>query len=352
MLPLPAGAVALGWLAIAAACAPPRADELVLGGETMGTTWSVKVVLDRPAAEAEHATVELAILGVLELVDRTMSTYRDDSDVSRLNRAGPGVPVVVPAPLLEVLSLSQRVSAETDGAFDVTVGPLVAAWGFGPDGRPPAPPSDAMLEELRSSIGAHLLEIDEVSSTVTKARAEVAVDLNAVAPGWAVDRIATELERLGYRRHLIDVGGEIRASGLNADDTPWRIAIERPQLGRAAQRVVPLLDAALATSGDYRNFYVHDGQRYSHELDPRTLRPVAHAVASVTVIHPSAAEADALATALIVLGEEAALELAERRNLPVLLLVYQDAGGIEERASRAMRALLGDQAFQEPANLS
>jgi FAD:protein FMN transferase len=324
------------------ACTPSGPDVLALQGETMGSTWSVRVVLEGlDDQELQHAAVEAAILSQLDLVDRTMSTYREDSDISRLNGAPGGVPVPVPQELLEVLLLSRRVSEETGGAFDVTVGPLVEAWGFGPASGAPLPPSDDLLEELRPRIGYHLVKIDPETSTVVKARTDVAIDLNAIAPGYAVDRIAAELERLGLRRHLIDVGGEIRGAGLNADGVPWRIAIERPQTTRAAHRVVPLRDASLATSGDYRNFYVHEGRRFSHEIDPRTLRPVTHSLASVTVVHPSAAEADALATALIVLGPEAALELAERRNLAVLLLVLLDDGGIEERQSRDMRALLG-----------
>jgi thiamine biosynthesis lipoprotein len=341
----------LGVVAVAG-CTAPRADELVLGGETMGTTWTVKVVGERLLSEDERATIERSVEAQLELVDRTMSTYRDDSDVSRLNRAPAGTAVAVPPPLLEVLELSLRVHEDTSGAFDVTVGPLVDAWGFRADAAPPEPPPAALLEELRSRIGSRLLQVDAASSTVTKTHDGVLIDLDAVAPGYAVDLISAELERLGHSRHLVEVGGEIRVSGANAEGAAWRIAIERPQRARAVQRVAPLRDAALATSGDYRDFYVHQGRRYSHVLDPRSLRPVAHSLASATVIRPSAAEADALSTALMVLGEEAALELAERRNLAVLLLVYEPAGGIGERASSAMRSLLADGALPGAADLS
>jgi thiamine biosynthesis lipoprotein len=329
-------------LVVAFACAPRRAHELLLSGETMGSTWSVKVVLAAPPSEELRGTIEKTITEQLALVDGTMSTYRDDSDLSRLNAAPAGVPVSVPEPLLEVLLLSERVSRDTEGAFDVTVGPLVEAWGFGPRSTTAVPPASDELVRLRERIGHHLLLIDPVAATVTKAADGVSIDLNAVAPGYAADRIAVELQRLDLPRHLVEVGGEIRAGGLNAEGAPWRIAIEKPEIGRLVQRVVPLRDASLATSGDYRNFYVHEGRRYSHEIDPRTLRPVTHSLASVTVVHPSAAEADALATALFVLGLEEAMARAAARNLPVLVLVHDGEGGIEERTSPAMDALLAD----------
>ena len=334
----------LSWAALLAplACAP-RAHELVLGGETMGSTWSVKVVLDRPADEETRRAILQAIEQQLDSVDRSMSGYRDDSEVSALNRAPAGVAIEISGPLLEVLALSQRVADETGGAFDVTVGPLVDAWGFGPAAVTPRPPAEDELALLRARIGHRLLHVDTDASAVIKQAEGMRIDLNAVAPGYAVDRIAAELERLGLRRYLVEVGGELRAAGLNVDAEPWRIAIEKPEAGRATQRVVQLRDAALATSGDYRNFWVHEGRRYSHEIDPRTLRPVAHSLASVTVVTSSAAEADALATGLIVLGPDEALALAERRNLPVLLLVHEgDDGVIAERTSSAMKQLLGE----------
>ena len=277
-------------LAVATACASRPSDPLSyeLVGSTMGTRYVVKVIVGDGAGGADgddggsEAALRELIETELELVDRLMSTYREDSELSRFNRHADVTPFVVSDATFEVLAEAERISTWTDGAFDITVGPLVEAWGFG--AAPAAqPPSDDELEGLRQRIGFATLRLDAAALTVRKTELRVEGDLSAIAKGYAVDRVAEALEAAGFPRYMVEVGGEVRAGGLNAEAAPWRIAIEQPDAA-SFQSIVPLTDAAMATSGDYRSFYEWEGRRISHTIDPRTGRPVEHALASVTVV--------------------------------------------------------------------
>lgn len=303
-----------------------------LTGRTMGTAWTVKVVgLPVPPERARAAVAE-----ALGAVDGAMSTWKPDSELSRLNRADAGAPFEVSAALREVLALAQQVSARSGGAFDVTVGPLVDAWGFGPRGQQP-PPDEATLRGLLEVVDFRLLDLTDAG--VVKARDGVRVDLSAIAKGYGVDRAADALEALGAIRYLVEVGGELRVRGLNGEGQPWQVGVERPDpSGRGVQRVLPLSDVGLATSGDYRNFYERGGARVSHTIDPRTGRPIEHALASVTVVDAACARADAWATALNVLGPEAGLDLARRERLSALFLIRQPDGGLAEQGSGRFEA--------------
>ncbi|GIX29611.1 MAG: FAD:protein FMN transferase [Porticoccaceae bacterium] len=283
--------------------------------------------------------LDAQIREVLDQVDRRMSTYRQDSELQHLNRAPPGRAVTVSPQLAAVLAVSQRVWRLTEGAFDPTVGPLVDLWGFGPGART-APPAEAEVERLRAEVGFGAVALDLRAGTVVKARG-VALDLSAVAKGYAVDRVSERLAALGLGDHLVEVGGELVARGKSPRGTPWRIAIERPEPGaRVAARVIQVSDAAVATSGDYRNFIERDGRRYSHVIDPRTGRPARSDIASITVVAPDCATADALATGLMVLGSKKALALAEREGLAVHLFRHRAAGGFEARHSPAFAPYL------------
>jgi thiamine biosynthesis lipoprotein len=221
---------------------------------------------------------------------------------------------------------------EVNGLMDVTVGPLVEAWGFGVAGQPPEPPSDELLTELAERVGYRLLSVDTDGGTLAKANPEVEADLSAVAKGYAVDRVAEALDSLGYHRYLVEVGGELKAGDAKADGSSWRVAIETPNAAvRQIYGVVELAREGVATSGDYRNFYELDGVEYAHLIDPRTSRPARHSGASVSVIHPSTTAADAWATALSVLGPEEGFEVAERVGLAALFITR----GADEFTARA-----------------
>jgi len=310
---------------------PERPDQWVLTGGTMGTALTVKVVVP-PEFKTSQDVVEAAIRDAVDTVDFSMSTYRDDSELSRFNRHGT-TGFEVSESLIEVVSEAQRVAELSAGAFDITVGPLVDAWGFGPD---PViePPDHDTIEVLMANNGFHMIEIDASQRTLRKDRAALRCDLSAIAKGYAVDRVADALSLLGLADFMVEIGGEVRATGRNAAGEVWRIGIERPEAGRGGLwSTVVLVDTSMATSGDYRNYYERDGVRVSHTIDPRTGHPIAHRLASVSVIHPSCMTADALATALSVLGPEDGRELVEREGLAAFFLIRTDDGEFDEWVS-------------------
>ncbi|MCB9535012.1 MAG: FAD:protein FMN transferase [Myxococcales bacterium] len=310
-----------------------------LEGPTMGTRYHVTVVV--PADGPDEAALKAAVDGALAEVNGAMSTYLPDSALSRFNRYTGEGPFDAPAGLIAVAAKAQTISEATGGAFDVTVGPLVRAWGFGPD-KPGEAPDAAALVALRQRVGWRLLSIDEGAGTLSKARPDLEIDLSAIAKGYGVDRAAAALADLGAERYLVEVGGEVVARGTNPDGQPWRLGIEKPALDGSGgvQEVVALSDRAMATSGDYRNFREVDGQRVSHTIDPRTARPITHGLASVSVVADDCTTADAWATALNVLGPEAGLAAATDRNLAALFIIRSpEGGGFTTHATPAFEAL-------------
>jgi thiamine biosynthesis lipoprotein len=311
-------------------------------GTTMGTTYSVKVVVPATAPPNLISEIRDTVQARLSRVERLMSTWDSSSELSRFNSHGSTDPFPVSGRTLEVLLMARNVSEESGGTFDFTVGPLVDAWGFGSGGRADAtvPPSREVLDSVRAAVGFEKVTIDRDRATLAKSDPGMAVDLSAIAKGYAVDRVADGLLSLGLSDFALEVGGEARAHGVRPDGSAWKAAIEAPEIGvRRALRVVELRNEAIATSGDYRNFLLVDGVRYAHIIDPRTGRPVLHQGTSVSVIHEDAAYADAWATALSVLGPEEGLAIAEREALAALF-VYRTGEGLETRSTRAMAGRL------------
>lgn len=299
-------------------------QELVLSGPTMGTTYSVKVAA--PPAGIDGNAVRTVIDQVLDRIDRDMSGYRDDSTISRFNASASTDWFEVSNDLIKVVSESRNVAELSQGALDITVAPLVNLWGMGPGGPRAGVPSDDEIAQAKSRVGYQRLEIREHSPALRKSAPELTVDLNAVAPGYAVDLLYEQFSSMGLANFLIDIGGEVRARGRNAKGELWRVAVERPiDAESVPYAIVQLDDMAVTTSGEYRHYVMHDGHRYSHTIDPRTGRPVEHALASVVVVSPTALEADAWATAFNVLGEEEGYALAQQRAMPVMFIV--DVGG-------------------------
>jgi thiamine biosynthesis lipoprotein len=308
----------------------------------MGTTFAVTVV-GPSLSEERAALLRHAINETLADVDRQMSTYDASSEVSRFNRADKGAPFPVSADTFRVVQEAVAFSELTAGAFDVTVGPLVTAWGFGPTGRPDAFPTAEELEALLDRVGYTGLVLDETESTITKLQEGLEIDLSALAKGYGVDRVAELLDADGFVDYLIEVGGEVRTRGHGANNGSWRVGIERPTDGPSSiQHVVELTDAALATSGDYRNFFELDGRRLSHTIDPRTGRPVEHRLASASVVDATCMRADAMATALAVLGPEDGFELALAQGWAVLLIIREDDGSFTERATPGFLTLVAE----------
>ena len=337
------GAAALAGPSPAATQAPaaPAVGRaaVVFSGPTMGTRYTVRVVM-APGDEAANDAVRAAIDRELALVNRRISGWDPASEVSRLNAHASPEPFPVSAELMAALELGRRASDLTAGAFDVTVTPLVEAWGFGPAPVAQAVRSAETIAGLRARVGYRLLSLDSARGTVAKARPDVACDLSAIGDGWAADRVAQAMVDLGHGDVLVDVGGEVSARGRRLDGSPWRVAIEAPQSGKVGA-VIRLEDAAAATSGDYRKYWTDpQGRRRSHILDPRTGEPVSHGLASATVVHRDGAWADALATGLLVLGPEDGRVLAVREKLAARLVLRQADGTYVEWSTPAFEALV------------
>ena len=283
----------------------------------MGTTWSV--TYGQAGSELEPQELSRQIAERLEAVNASMSTYRDSSELMQFNQAGVGQSVALSSDLHTVLSAALRVGEASAGAYDVTVAPLVNLWGFGPDGPAQGVPPRDEIEAIMSSVGQQYLQLDD-AGIATKSQ-PVQVDLSSIAKGFGVDAVANVLENAGITDYLAEVGGEMRLAGVSPRGDDWRVAIESPQPGqRGVALAFSATNIAVATSGDYRNFFEIDGVRYSHSIDARSGWPVRHDLVSVTVLHQSAMWADAWATALTTLGPDAALSTANQRGLAVYLI--------------------------------
>ncbi len=287
--------------------APPRTPPgpvRELAGEALGTSW--RLLWAGPELPAS------AVDAALDAVAAEMSAWRPDSALSRFNAAPAGAWVPLPVGLLDVLRCGLAVAEASDGAFDPTMGAAAEAWGFGPSGPRAAPPAHAP-----APLGWRRLRIDAGGRAFQPGG--LSLDVGGIGKGWAADMLARLLDRRGASSHLVEVGGEVVGRGLKPDGAPWTVALEPPRPGAPCPAVVALHTGALATSGDHRRGFAHDGRRYAHTLDPRTGAPLAAPPASVTVWAPACTEADAWATALTVLGREAGVALADREGVAALI---------------------------------
>ncbi|MDO4430183.1 MAG: FAD:protein FMN transferase [Lonepinella koalarum] len=320
-----------------------QSEMINLNGKTMGTTYHIKY-LDNGNLSQQVEQVHQQIDLILKDVNAKMSTYDKNSELSRFNQSTEiNTPMVISADLAKVLKESIRLNQITEGALDVTVGPVVNLWGFGPEKQKDVQPEPQQLAERQSWVGIDKLKFIENGGQfyLEKAIPQLYIDLSAIAKGFGVDQVADYLQKLNVQDYMVEIGGEIRAKGKNPDGKPWQIAIEQPSFdgSRSVQKIVGLDNLAMATSGDYRNYFEQDGKRFSHEINPKTGYPIQHNLASVTVLHESSMTADGLSTALFVLGEEKALALAELENLAVYLISKTDKG-FESKMSSKMTALL------------
>jgi thiamine biosynthesis lipoprotein len=289
-------------------------------GDAMGTTYHVTVTA-LPQAVSRSA-VQAVIDDELANVDRHLSTYRPDSEISRFNASGGTDWLPASGSLYAVLAEAQRVSGESGGAFDVTVAPLVSLWGFGEEGpESPREPTTAEIGAVLATVGFSKLGLRQNPRAVRKLAPGLHVDVAGIAPGYAVDRIAERLVSLGIQDCIVEIGGEVRAWGRSPEQRPWRVAVEVPVAGeRRPYTLVDLDGMSISTSGDYRDYRFVGTRRISHTIDPRRGTPVRNDLASVTVLHTSTMSADANATALMVLGPEEGFRYAERHHLAVLFI--------------------------------
>jgi thiamine biosynthesis lipoprotein len=313
------------------------AKEHLLVGATMGTTYHIKIIA--PRAD-EMATVQKRIDLRLEELNRSMSIYRNESEISRFNNlADIGTPFAVSADFLKVMQAADAIYDLTAGAWDATVYPLVNLWGFGRSGPISAAPSRTAIIEALGKVGFKRLDVLP-DGRLKKYHPLVTVDLASIAKGYGVDVAAEVIKSLGYQNYLVEIGGEVYAAGRRQDGKPWKVGVNRPQKGASATQVYKALnleDRAMATSGDYRNYVEIDGRTYSHIIDPRTGYPVKNGVVSTSVIAPNCTLADGLATALMVMGPQEGIRLLNKlEKVEGLIIVRRLDGTLEDHWSKGL----------------
>lgn len=330
-------ALLIGLAALAGCATRPAERETLLSGETMGSAWTVKIAGPLPDTDV---ALRDGIQARFDAVNLALSTWRAESALSRFNARDDGEWVDIDPELAAVMRYALSLAEASGGAYDITVGPLVNLWGFGPDPATNRVPAAEAIRAARERVGWRKVEIDPVLPRARKA-AGVRVDLSSLGKGRGVDRVAEYLDSRGASNYLIDLSGKLRARGVNAQGAAWRVAVERPgpdqpaSSGGIAHSVVTLRDASIATAGDYRRFFESGGKHYSHIIDPMKGSPVSHQTVSATAVAPDCMQADALATVYMVMPPAAALELANARGVPALL-ISRDSLGIQ--ASKAWRA--------------
>jgi thiamine biosynthesis lipoprotein len=321
------------------ACESPPPDPTVrLAGATMGTSYEIKLV---PApGQTVPADLKQRVDAVLARINQQMSTYDPNSELSRFNQNPSTDWIAVSPELLQVVAEGLRTSELSNGAFDITVGPLVNLWGFGPEPRRDQVPSDEAIAQARDRVGYWRLQTRDQPPALKKERADLYVDLSALAKGYGADQLAALLDASGIQNYLVAIAGDIRARGRNGQGQPWTIAIEKPVPGqRAVERLIRVGDHSVSTAGDYRNFFEQNGQRYSHLINPRTGRPVPRTLASVTVISDRSMVADTTATALMVAGPDFGFQLATDHHLAAFFILA-GPDGFQERYTSGFEPFL------------
>jgi thiamine biosynthesis lipoprotein len=301
-----------------------RLPEYELSGNALGTTFNVLLVA--PAEDVSREELQSNIVATLADVDKLASTWRDDSELSMFNANPASGWIETSVEFCSAIENALEVSRLTDGAFDITVGPLVNLWGFGPGGDVSQPPGEDDLRAAKARVGYDGLETRCDKPAVQKSNRDIYVDLSGWAKGYAVDELAMLLDRHELKDYLVEIGGELRVRGHNAEGLNWAVAVETPSTTkRVPHSVLRVTNTSVATSGDYRNFFRHDGRLYSHTIDARTGRPISHALAAVTVVNESAAFADAMATALLVMGPEDGPERAKELGISAYFLIRKES---------------------------
>lgn len=306
-----------------------------LSGAAMGTSWSVQALAPQGVA---RDTLAALVQAKLDRVIREMSTWKADSGISRFNRAEAGSWHSLPDAFYTVLDAALSMAADSGGAFDPTLGPLVDLWGFGPEGRHDRLPDAVMLDAARARCGWQRIGLDRARRSARQPGA-IRLDFSGIAKGYAVDLVAQALRDAGCVSWLVEIGGELSGLGVKSDGQPWWVALERPPGDDGQGMLVALHGLAIATSGDYRRYFDHDGRRYAHTIDPRSGRPVTHDLASVTVLHRQCMVADALATVLTVLGVDEGMVFARERNIAALF-ISGGASGYRESMTPALAGML------------
>lgn len=311
-------------------------------GQAMGSSYHISIAEN--LSDAELKRLKLGVDEIFKNFNKALSTYQNDSEISKFNQAQAGEWMAFSPMAYELLSKAWYWSKESDGAFDITVGPLVRLWGFENEKRRTVPPLDSEIAKTKKDVGYQYLKFDETQRKISKAVSSLRLDVGAIAPGYASDLISKFFKAMGYSHHMIEVGGEIKVSGFKepSQNKAWRIGVESSSAsGEKIQRVLELHNESVSTSGDYRDFFIYKGKRYSHTLNSQTGKPIDHDLSSVTVIYKDCADADALATVLMVLGPEKGFEFAQKRALKAIFYIRKGKEMVE-RLTDEMKKVVGN----------
>ncbi len=310
--------VLIPFLLFSFSCTNSNEDEVhLISGETMGTTFSIKFTSKTPI---DIEKIETEINNILKTVNQQMSTYIPTSELSSFNTSLDTNWINVSPDLAFVVSEAQKISKLSNGKFDITIAPLVNLWGFGPDDKPETIPTQEAIDELKQFVGYKNIEVRLSPPSIKKHNPKVTCDLSAIAKGFGVDKVSEYLLSKGINNHLVEIGGELRASGKKFNND-WIVGISTPNQSATVQEKIKLNNLSMATSGDYWNYFEENGIRYSHTIDPATGKPITHNLASVTVVANTCAESDAFATAIDVMGPEEGLQFAKDNELKVYYIV-------------------------------
>jgi thiamine biosynthesis lipoprotein len=301
---------------ILAGCDQPASNKLLnISGKTMGTTYHVKA--KAVGTKLDETILKTEVESVLADVNSKMSNWQKTSEISRFNLSRQTKPVKISGDLFSVISKANDVHLKTGGMFDVTLAPLINLWGFGSRKPEDRFPTNVEISSALEQVGqTRYLKLDTETGTVSKTRPDVEINLSAIAKGFGIDAVSGKLTQLGFENYLVEIGGDLRVAGTNVSGKPWRVGIEKPEAGsRNVKTVLKLANSGMATSGDYRNFVENNGTRYSHIIDPTTGFPITHRTTSVTVVSENAMDADAWATALLVMGNKEGMKAANDNDI-------------------------------------
>lgn len=326
---------------ILTSCSSQEKELVEYSGLTMGTTYSIKI-LDNNYKHIKFDKLQSGIDSLLVSFNKKMSTYIEDSELSLFNKAKDTVWLNCSKELANVMNEANKISEYSNGAYDITVGPLVNLWGFGPENKYEKIPSEEEIKNRKLKIGFKNLEIDVIKSKIKKRIPELYCDLSSIAKGQGVDKVSEFLENKGIKDYMVEIGGEVRTLGKNLEGDNWRIGINVPKEGNEIEKVISISGKSVATSGDYRNYFEENGIRYSHTINPSTGKPINHKLASVTVIYDNCMLADGYATAFNVLGESEGLKLANRLKIPVFMIVRNGNAFVEIMNNEFKKYLKGE----------
>ncbi len=296
-------------------------------GQTMGTTYSIKIVSKLDSFQ--NSKIQSGIDSVLIDINQKMSTYIKDSELSKFNNYKDTNWVKVSKDLAIVIFKALEISKASNGMYDITIGPLVNLWGFGPKFNDKKIPSDKEIFEQKKNIGYKNILIDMNNLRIKKRNKNIYCDLSSIAKGYGVDKVGIFLEDMGIKNYMVEIGGEVRTKGENGENKKWKIGIATPT-NDGLQKIVNLSNYSMATSGDYLNYFEENGIRYSHTINPITGKPITHNLASVTVIHINCCDADAYATAIDVMGPKEGYKFALKQKLPIFMIVRENNGFVEK----------------------